>query len=163
MKQTAMIAAGLAATLSPFAVARALDHDSGAKMTPTLSLPARIAWKPGPPSLPAGAQFAVLEGDPAREGPFTMRIKLPDGFRIPPHTHPKVERVTVLSGGFQLGMGERFDEKALRLLPAGSYGYWPAGMKHFAAAKGETIVQLHGTGPWQIVYLKPSDDPRQAR
>jgi quercetin dioxygenase-like cupin family protein len=106
---------------------------------------------------------AVLEGDPTKEGPFTMRLKLPGGYRIPPHTHPKTERLTVISGTFRFGMGDRFEEKMLRDLPAGAYGYWPAGMKHFVQAKGETIVQLHGVGPWQIVYLTPSDDPRKAR
>ena len=104
----------------------------------------------------------MLEGDPAKEGPFTMRLRLPDGYQIPPHTHPKTERLTVLSGTFRLGMGEKFEEGALRDLPAGSYGCWPAGMKHFVQVRGETIVQLHGVGPWQIVYVDPADDPRKA-
>ena len=120
----------------------------------------KINWKKGPPSLPAGAEVAVLEGDPAKEGPFTMRLKLPAGYRIPPHTHPKVERVTIIAGKFRLGMGETFKAEDTKVLPAGSFGYWPAGMKHFAWAEGETIVQLHGTGPWDIVYVDPADDPR---
>jgi quercetin dioxygenase-like cupin family protein len=127
-----------------------------------LHRPVEIRWQQGPVSLPPGARLAVLEGDPAKEGPFTMRLKVPDGYRIPPHTHPKTERLTVLSGTFRLGMGEKFEERALRDLPVGSYGYWPAGMKHFVQAKGETVVQLHGVGPWQIVYLNPADDPRKA-
>lgn len=127
---------------------------------PSLFRPDDIKWEAGPPSLPAGAQMAVLEGDPKKEGPFTMRLKLPDGFRVMPHTHPKTERVTVMAGTFNLGMGEKFDEKATQALPAGSHGHWPAGMKHFAWAKGETIIQLHGIGPWQIVYVNPADDPR---
>jgi len=80
----------------------------------------RIAWKDGPPSLPKGARFAVLEGDPSGEGPFVFRVKLPDGYRIPPHTHPKTERVTVISGTFNLGMGDTFDEKAGQAMPAGT-------------------------------------------
>jgi hypothetical protein len=126
-------------------------------------LPAEIKWKEGPASLPAGAKFAVLEGDPTKEGPFVMRLSFPDEFRIPPHWHPKIERVTVLSGLFNLGMGEKFDQSATRELPAGSYGFWPAGMRHFAWAKGETVLQVHGMGPWKITYENPADDPRNAK
>jgi quercetin dioxygenase-like cupin family protein len=122
-----------------------------------------IAWKDGPPSLPAGANIAVLEGDPAVEGAFTMRLKLPDGFKIMPHTHPKVEHVTVISGTFNLGMGDKFDQAGGREMPAGTFGYWPAGMKHFAWAKGETVIQLHGIGPWAINYVNPADDPRNQK
>ena len=124
---------------------------------------AEIAWKDGPPSLPPGAKFAILEGDPAKEGPFTMRLRVPDGYKIPPHMHPAVERVTVISGIFNLGMGDKFDLHATEAMPAGTYGHWQPGMKHFAWAKGETIVQLHGMGPWRIEYLNPADDPRNKK
>ena len=117
-------------------------------------------WEQGPKSLPPGAQIAVLEGDPTQEGPFVMRLRLPDGYRIPPHTHPKTERLTVISGTFNIGVGDKFDTKAGQTMPAGSFGYWEAGMKHFVWATGETVVQLHGIGPWQINYLNPADDPR---
>lgn len=117
-------------------------------------------WKDGPGSFEKGAQVAVLEGDPAKEGPFVIRIKLPDGFHIRPHTHPKVERVTVLSGTFLLAMGEKLDRAQATPLKAGSYGFWPPGMKHTAWAQGETVVQLHGIGPWVINYVNPADDPR---
>jgi quercetin dioxygenase-like cupin family protein len=123
----------------------------------------KIKWQEGPPSLPKGAQVAALEGDLGKEGPFVLRLKLPDGYRVPPHTHPKTERVTVLSGTLYIGMGEKFDEKAGKVMPAGSYGQWPAGMKHFGWAKGETVIQLHGTGPWSIQYLYPEDDPRNRK
>jgi hypothetical protein len=125
--------------------------------------PAEVKWKDGPGSLPAGAKFAVLEGDPSKEGPFVMRLWFPDGYRIPPHWHPKVERVTVISGTFNLGMGEKFDRSAAREMTAGTFGFWPAGMRHFAWAKGDTVLQLHGTGPWSITYVNPADDPRVAR
>jgi quercetin dioxygenase-like cupin family protein len=124
---------------------------------------ADVKWQDGPPSLPKGAQVAVLEGDPAKEGPFVLRVKMPDCYRVPPHTHPKAERVTVLSGTFYIGMGEKFDEKAGKEMAAGSFGRWPAGMKHFAWAKGETVIQLHGTGPWSIDYVNPDDDPRKKK
>lgn len=125
--------------------------------------PAEIQWKSGPASLPPGAKMAVLEGDPSKEGLFVMRIRVPDGYHIPPHTHPKTERVTVLSGTFKIAMGENLDRSAAQTLPAGAFGFWPAGMKHAAWAEGETEIQLHGVGPWAINYLNPADDPRNAK
>ena len=124
---------------------------------------AKAEWKDGPPSLPKGVKMAVLEGDPSKEGPFVFRLKLPDGYRVPPHTHPKPERITVLAGTFYLGMGDVFDEKKGKAMPAGTYGQWEAGMKHFVWAKGETILQYHGTGPWTITYVNPADDPRKKK
>ena len=128
-----------------------------------LATPADFKWTDAPPSLPKGAKVVVLEGDPSKKGPFVMRAKMPDGYRIPPHTHPKDERVTVLSGTLYLGMGGKFDEKAAKALPAGSYARTGAGMKHFGWAKGETVIQVHGEGPWEIDYLDPADDPRKKK
>jgi len=125
--------------------------------------PAEVKWKKGPESLPAGAEIAVLEGDPSKPGPFVFRVKAPDGFTIPPHTHPKAERITVIAGTFHIAMGEKIDKAMGKAMPTGSFGYWPAGMKHFAWVTGETIVQFHGEGPWQINYLNPADDPRNAK
>ncbi|HZY84904.1 MAG TPA: cupin domain-containing protein [Gemmataceae bacterium] len=139
----------------------AAPHEGPAGMEVVLA--DKVQWRPGPPSLPKGALVALLEGDPAKEGPFVFRVKLPDGYRIAPHTHPKVERVTVLSGTLYIGMGARFDEKAGRAMPAGAYGHWPAGMRHFAWAKGETVIQLHGVGPWSIQYVNAIDDPRKRK
>ena len=118
-------------------------------------------WAPAPPSLPSGAQAAVLEGDPAKSGAFTMRLKLPDGYRIPPHFHPADEHVTVIEGTFVMGLGDKFDESAGRPLRAGSFAMMPAGTRHFVWTKGATVVQLHGTGPWWITYVNASDDPRK--
>jgi quercetin dioxygenase-like cupin family protein len=125
--------------------------------------PDQIKWQDAPAALPAGAKIAILEGDPAKEGFFTMRLSMPDGYKIPPHTHPKIEHVTVISGTFNLGMGEKFDQNATQELPAGTFGFWPAGMKHFAWAKGATVIQAHGVGPWKIEYVNPADDPRKAK
>jgi quercetin dioxygenase-like cupin family protein len=122
-----------------------------------------LKWMDGPASLPKGAKVALLEGNPAQEGPFTMRLQLPDGFKIQPHSHPAVEHVTVISGTFNLGMGEKFDTSGGRALPAGAFAFMPPGMKHFAWAKGETVVQVHGIGPWKINYVNPSDDPRNQK
>jgi hypothetical protein len=124
---------------------------------------AAIKWKEGPASLSAGAKFAVLEGDPAKEGLFTMRLWLPDGFKIQPHWHTKVEHVTVISGSFNIGMGDKFNQTATQEMPAGTFGFWPPEMRHFAWAKGDTVLQLHGTGPWTITYVNPSDDPRKPK
>jgi ChrR Cupin-like domain len=128
-----------------------------------LHSPANIEWKPGPASLPAGAKMALLEGDPTKDGPFVMRLQAPDDYHIPAHTHPKTERVTVISGTMLLAMGENLDRSAAKTLPAGTYGFWPAGMKHTAWFDGETIIQIHGVGPWQINYLNPADDPRNVK
>jgi len=132
------------------------EDDDGLQLFPSTSL----EWKPGPPSLPRGAQFAVLEGDPGKPGPFVFRVKAPDGYQIPVHFHPKMERVTVISGTFHIGMGDKFDKQAAKAMPAGTYGFWKPGMKHFVWVKGETIVQFHGDGPWTINYANPADDPR---
>jgi quercetin dioxygenase-like cupin family protein len=125
--------------------------------------PTSVEWKAGPTALPPGAKMAVLEGDPTKEGPFVVRFQFPEGYHIPPHTHPKTERVTVISGALYLATGEALDRGSAKELPAGSFGYWPAGMKHTAWSGGETVIQLHGVGPWQITYVNPADDPRNAK
>lgn len=85
----------------------------------------------------------------------------PDGYRIPPHYHPAIEHITVIQGTFVVGMGEKADRAAEKSLEAGSFAFMPAGMRHFVRAQGDTIVQLHGTGPCGITYVNPSDDPRK--
>jgi quercetin dioxygenase-like cupin family protein len=125
--------------------------------------PTTIEWKAGPAALPPGAKMAALEGDPTKEGPFVVRFQFPDGYYIPPHTHPKTERVTIISGTGYLAAGDTLDRSSAKSLPAGSFGYWPAGMKHAAWFEGETVIQLHGVGPWQINYVNPADDPRKAK
>jgi hypothetical protein len=125
--------------------------------------PAAIQWREGPASIPPGAKLAVLEGDPGKDGPFVMRLLLPDGYRIPPHTHAKPERLTVISGTFNIGMGDKFDAAKGHAMPAGTFGTWAPGMMHFVWTKGETIVQLHGTGPWTIEYVNSADDPRKVK
>jgi len=122
--------------------------------------PSTVSWAAAPPSLPPGAQAAVLQGDPSKAGPFTMRLKAPDGYRIAPHYHPADEHVTVLQGALTVGMGEKVDMTAARELTAGSFAVMPAGARHFASTKGETILQLHGIGPWGITYVNAADDPR---
>jgi ChrR-like protein with cupin domain len=123
--------------------------------------PADLKWGDPPPGLPAGAKLAVLEGDPTKKGPYTVRLQSPGGYKVFPHTHPTAEKITVISGTFFLGMGPKFDESAGKELGAGSFAVMPAGMQHFAWVKGETVIQIHGTGPFQIIYVNPADDPRK--
>lgn len=122
--------------------------------------PQDIKWAPAPPSLPPGAQIAVLYGDPGKEEMFAFRIKFPRGYRIAPHTHPKPEVITVISGTFRLGMGDTGDQNKAERLAAGSFVAITPGMVHYASADEETVVQLNSTGPWAINYVNPKDDPR---
>ncbi|HEX5273198.1 MAG TPA: cupin domain-containing protein [Gemmataceae bacterium] len=138
-------------------------HDKADDKAAVIFTPKDVKWQDAPPSLPRGAKIAVLEGDPTKEGPFVMRIKMPDGYRVPPHTHPKQERVTVISGTLNIGMGGTFDADKCKAMPAGSFGTWPAGMQHFGWMKGETVLQMHGTGPWSLTYVNPKDDPRNQK
>lgn len=112
------------------------------------------------PSLPKGAQIAVIEGPMNQAAPFTVRLKFPANYSIPPHTHPAVERVTVLSGTLHMGMGATFDRAGSEPVKAGDIMIMKPGTPHFAWTDAETVVQLHGTGPWGITYLNPADDPR---
>jgi quercetin dioxygenase-like cupin family protein len=123
--------------------------------------PADVKWGDGPPSLPAGAKAAVLEGDPAKAGLFTLRLQMPANYRIPAHWHPADEHVTVLSGTFHMGLGDKLDEAKAKPLTAGSFALMPPKTNHFAFTKAETVIQLHGMGPWGITYVNPADDPRK--
>jgi quercetin dioxygenase-like cupin family protein len=124
--------------------------------------PDQLKWGPAPPSLPAGVQLAVLEGDPSKAGMFTMRGKFPDGYKIPPHWHPTDERIVVLEGTFGMGVGDKFDPATGHELPVGSYAMMPKGVRHFAWAKGDTVIQVSGMGPFEINYVNAADDPRKA-
>jgi hypothetical protein len=120
-----------------------------------------VKWGPAPPSLPPGAQAAVLLGSPAKEGPFVLRLKFPAGFAVPPHRHSKDELVTVISGAFAVASGEKLDRAALKPLPPASFVHLPAGMPHYAFAEVETVVQINGVGPFDVSYVDPADDPRK--
>ena len=121
---------------------------------------ADLKWSPVP-SLPKGAEIAVIEGPMNRAVPFTVRLRFPANYAIPPHTHPAVERVTVLSGTFHMGMGEKFSRAGTQAVRAGDLMIMQPGTVHYAWTDSETIVQLHGTGPWGVNYIDPNDDPRK--
>jgi ChrR-like protein with cupin domain len=119
----------------------------------------KVQWSPAPPVLPAGAQIAVLEGNPAEKGPITMRLKLPANYNIPAHWHSMQERVTVLSGSFHAGMGDKLDKQSSATLEPGGFVMLPAKMHHFAWTSAPTVVQINLEGPFDIFYVNPQDDP----
>lgn len=122
--------------------------------------PDQVKWGPPPPFVPAGAQLAVIEGDPmAATGDYTIRLKMPDGYKIPPHTHPQRENVTVISGTLKVGMGDKWDDSKLMSFKPGSFAYLDPSMHHYAGASGETIVQIHGQSPVKFNYINAADDP----
>jgi quercetin dioxygenase-like cupin family protein len=124
-------------------------------------LPDQLEWN-AVGSLPPGARAAVLEGDPSKAEDFTMRIEFPANYTIPLHTHPAVERVTVLSGTLHFGVGETFDRAQAQALPPGTLAVMGVGVPMFGFTGGEPVViQLNGRGPWGIEYVNPADDPRQ--
>ena len=109
------------------------------------------------------AKLAVLAGDPNKKGLFTVRLRTPAGYKVSPHTHPTSEHITVISGTFNIGTGDKFDEATGKEMGAGGYMVMPPGMKHYAWTPGETIIQVHGMGPFAINYVNPTDDPRNAK
>jgi len=123
-----------------------------------------VKWGPAPPSLPPGAQMGVLDGDPSVAGkPFVIRAKFPDGYRVAPHWHPTDENVVVLSGSFSVGTGDTFNEGTMMALAPGGYAKMPKRVHHYAMSKGETVIQVHGTGPFVVTYVNPKDDPRNKK
>jgi quercetin dioxygenase-like cupin family protein len=130
-------------------------HDPHVMLTPD-----QIQWGPAPPSLPPGAQLAVLAGDPFKAGAlFNIRAKLPDGYKIPAHWHPTDENVVVIEGTLMMGLGDKLDESASHAMTVGSYALMPKGVRHYAWAKGETVIQVYGIGPFAMNYVNPADDP----
>ena len=129
-----------------------------ATAAPTMLAPAEMQWRAAPPGLPTGAEMVVLDGNPAEKGFFTVRLKTPAGYRIPPHTHPTAERVTVISGTVRLGIGEKFDEAAAREFGPGSFAVLPPGVPHYAYMPVETVLQIHSEGPFE---RKPVDANNQ--
>jgi len=119
-----------------------------------------LEWR-AVPSMAPGAKISVLEGDLAEAAPFTFRLKLPADYRLAPHVHPAYERVTVLRGELHFAHGREFDRDATTPMPAGGFAVMAPGEPMFGYTTEETIIQLHGTGPWGIEYLDPADDPRK--
>lgn len=137
-------------------------QNTAAEHANAVVVPAGTAkFGPAPDILPPGAKLAVLEGDPTKPGTYTMRLWMPNGYTIPPHSHPTDEHVTVVEGTFLVGMGGTLDASKFTSLSVGSFGMLPPDMQHYARAKGTTVIQLHGVGPWSLTYVNRSDDPRK--
>jgi hypothetical protein len=143
---------------------KATPKSTKAPMPHNAFTPDDVKYGAAPPFIPAGAQLAVLEGNPmAPSGDYTIRVKMPDGYKVAPHWHPKRENVTVVAGTLNVGMGDKFDESKMKPFPAGSFAYLDPNMHHYVKAKGETIVQIHGMAPVQFNYINPADDPSKKK
>ena len=120
-----------------------------------------LKWGPAPPSLPSGARMAVISGNPAAPGPFTIRLRLPSGFTVPPHFHPVDEHQTLISGRIGHGMGDRVDVKAVKWLRPGQSITLPANSHHYVKTRGRTLVEVSAAGPFTVTYANAKDDPRK--
>lgn len=171
MKKSVIVCSIILAAAAVFVIAaeekKHEDHAKGESAAPAtehhVMSPSDLKWGEVPPGLPAGGKMAVLNGDPTKPGPFTVRLLAPAGYKISPHTHPSAERVTVISGTFLLGMGDKFDETATQEMGPGGYVVLPTGMSHFVKSISESIVQIDSEGPFQIKYVNPADDPRNEK
>jgi len=149
-------------TMTVFGLLAALGGAIGQHMDEhKFILPQDIKWGPAPPSFPPGAQVAVLYGDPSMEGMFVLRMKVPKDYYIPPHTHPKPEIVTVISGTTRVGMGTTADRGAAQAMSVGGFFALSPSSAHYIFADEDTVVQINSTGPWGIKYINAKDDPRQ--
>ncbi len=152
---SASLGAAILTIALPFCVSAMDNH--------VVQSPDTLKWGPAPPALPKGSEIAVLSGDPGKEGmPFVIRARMPAGYRIAPHTHPTDEHVTVISGTFNIGMGEKFDEAKSAAVKAGGFAVAQKGMAHYAWFSEPTVIQVHGVGPFGITYVNPADDPRKS-
>lgn len=159
-------------TLMGFAVAQeapkskpaSKTHAAKAEPKKNTFTPDEVQWGPAPPFLPPGAQVAVLEGNPFGTMDYVIRVKVPDGYKVAPHWHPKRENVTIISGTLNFGMGDTFDESKMKAFPAGSFAYLDPSMHHYAKSTGETVFQISGMAPVKFFYVNPKDDPsKQAK
>ena len=152
-----IVIASFAAIATSFSVApQSAAAQSAAAPTP----PQAVKWSPAPPVFEPGAQIAVMQGDPSKAGEeFTVRLRFPNGYKVKPHTHPTTEHVTVLAGTFLVGMGSTFDRTKMVALEPGGFVSAPAEHAHYAAARGETVVQIHAIGPFALTYVNASDTP----
>lgn len=159
-----MIAAGLTASLAdPGAGLAQGEPDHAAKGLVTVPDGASVVYQPGPANLPKGTQISRVAGDPAKAGPFVLRIRFPADTVIAPHTHAQAETLTILSGSIHHAHGRTIDKTAGQMLKAGGFVYLPADMPHALWTTGEPVeLQVNGTGPFGLNYIDPADDPSRA-
>lgn len=152
-------AIGAAVSVTAGAQTTAKKAHPAAPAAHVMVTPSDVKWGPAPPIFPAGAQIAIVDGDPFKPGAYAVRLKMPDGYKIAPHWHPADENIVVLQGRLTVGAGDKFDDASLHELPVGSFAKMPKNMHHYAGARGETIVQVYGQGPFALTYVNPADDP----
>ena len=152
-----MIAVALLA-IAPSARAGDTKKSAAGKPHAVTLDPDDLKWGAAPPTLPKGAQLAVLHGDPTKKGTFAVRLKMPDGYKLPPHWHTQDEQLTIVAGTLVMHTGDTMDAPA-HDLGVGAFHFLPGKAHHAAEAKGETVVQINGQGPFDIHYLNPADDP----
>ena len=157
-----LVTLSVALALGSIAAPVALAQSSGTHMASDhmMATPDELKWV-DIPSLPPGAKLAVIAGPLNQAGPLTFRLKLPANYHIPAHWHPAIEHVTVISGTFNMGTGDKLDRAQTKALTAGSFAIMQPKTNHFGWTKDETIVQVHGVGPWGVTYVNPADDPRK--
>lgn len=153
MRKRLVVASLLAAVALPICAIAADDHHTTIQSV-------ALKWT-APAAYAKGAELAVVRGDPTKEGMYVVRLKVPAGYKIPAHTHPNDENVTVLSGSFNIGTGDKLDEKKGEQIKVGGYSYVAKGMTHYAWFTEDTVLQLHGMGPQGITYVNAADDPRK--
>ncbi len=158
LKQIAWaVTLGAMSLVAPSGCAQTGGHPEGAHR---MLSPGDLKWV-DVPSLPPGAKLAVIEGPLNEAVPFTFRLQLPANYQIPAHWHAAVERVTVISGTLNMGVGDKLERSKTKPLSPGSMAIMQPKTNHFVSTKEETVVQLNGTGPWTITYVNPADDPRK--
>ena len=156
MKSLILLTLGAAVIVAPPASARKATHHAAKKA----AAPAELKWMDGPPGLPAGATFAVKKGNPEAKGAFTIGIKMPAGYSVPPHWHPSDEHVTVVSGKLAYGMSDRMNRTAAQGLDAGGSVVMKAKEHHWVMTADGAEVEVSATGPFKITYVNAADDPR---
>ncbi len=159
--QTVKVTAGTVGFVLATTLLVAAQATTGQKDAHGMVTPDTVKWGAAPPSLPPGAQASVLSGDPSKTGVFVIRLKFPDGYSVPPHSHPTDEHVLVVSGTLMAGMGDKRVESSMHALPPGGYVNMTKGTNHYVRAKGETVVHVTAMGPFEITYANPGDDPRK--
>jgi quercetin dioxygenase-like cupin family protein len=160
MHRMLVVASLMVLPIASPAQAQALKPAKSAAATATMT---GEKWGPAPAVFPAGAEMAVMQGNPGGTGVFTVRLRFPDNYRIPPHTHPTDEMVTVISGTLHVGMGDVFKSTGLTELKAGGFITAPAGHSHYVHAQGATVVQVHAVGPFALTYVNKADTPKAAK
>jgi quercetin dioxygenase-like cupin family protein len=157
----ALLCTAIGLLIAGVAIGQGTQTPAGTPAAPShvMTAPAELKWGPPPAVFEQNAQMALVSGDPGKPGLYVVRLKMPAGYKIMPHWHPTDEHVTVISGTFALGMGDKLDPATMKELPAGGYALLPAQMHHYAMAKTECTVQVHGMGPFALTYVDPADDP----